>query len=154
MRADPAGRGPQLHDPADQSFRLVIRADADAVRAALAALSQTHLLRGLSEDARGTAELVLAEALNNIVEHAYATDPGVIEVTLEPAPVGLSCLIVDQGRPMPGGQLPHGILPPADTEHPPEGGFGWFLIRNLSQDLRYARTDGRNRLSFRLGTDF
>jgi serine/threonine-protein kinase RsbW len=137
-------------DPACTALTLVIPAEAMAVRAALRSLFGTLMVQRLSADARGTAEVVLAEALNNIVEHAYAADSGDIEITLEPAPGGLACRIVDRGRPMPDGQLPRGLLPPPDPEDPPEGGFGWHLIRTLSQDLQYSRAEGRNHLSFRL----
>ena len=32
----------------------------------------------------------------------------------------------------------------------PEGGFGWFLIRELTHDLTYRRDGSRNHLSFRM----
>lgn len=142
-----------MPDPGQAALGLVIPAEAAAVRAALRALFAAPMLQHLPEDTRGTAEVVLAEALNNIVEHAYAETGGTIEITLEPAPGGLACRIVDHGRPMPDGQLPRGVLPHADPGDPPEGGFGWYLIRSLSQDLHYARTDGRNLLSFRVVED-
>jgi serine/threonine-protein kinase RsbW len=97
------------------------------------------------------AELVLAEVLNNVAEHAYGDAGGKVEVSLQHAADGLRCLIVDEGRAMPGGQLPVGRLPSgldvvlADL---PEGGFGWHLIRSLSTNLTYARVEGQNRLSF------
>ena len=40
-----------------------------------------------------------------------------------------------------------------DMQDLPEGGFGWFLIRTLTTDLRYRREAGRNRLSFQMGID-
>jgi serine/threonine-protein kinase RsbW len=138
-----------LHDPA-RRVRLLIPAEAGSVRRALLAAGDTLLLRGLSEDARGTAEIVIAEALNNIVEHAYAGGAGEIELSLRRGGDMLSVLITDRGHPMPGGTLPEGPLPAADPASLPEGGFGWFLIRCLSQDLRYSRAKGRNHLFFRL----
>ena len=42
-------------------------------------------LRSLSPDDRGTAEIVLAEVLNNIAEHAYARFPGQIRLSLSQA---------------------------------------------------------------------
>jgi serine/threonine-protein kinase RsbW len=135
------------------ALTLVIPAEAVAVRAALRSLVDSIVLRALPEGTRGTAEVVLAEALNNIVEHAYATTLGEIEITLQPVPGGIACLIVDHGCPMPGGTLPAGTLPPQDAGDLPEGGFGWHLIRALSRDLHYRRADGRNHLSFRLDAD-
>jgi serine/threonine-protein kinase RsbW len=133
--------------------RLVIDSGWTAVRDALNVLCTSGPLRDLAEDERGTAELVLAEVLNNLVEHAYAAAPGKIEITLCHSDQGLRCQIVDTGLPMPDNALPKGELPEiADCplEALPEGGFGWYLIRALSADLNYVRTAGQNRLSFTL----
>lgn len=131
--------------------RIVIPADPTAVREALRALFDTLLLRAMPEAERGTAEIVLAEALNNIVEHAYARNSGKIELTLQLHRAELVCQIVDQGEAMPGRVLPSGRLPQIDNpDDLPEGGFGWHLIRSLSRDLHYRRVGGRNQLSFRL----
>ncbi|MCA3510638.1 MAG: ATP-binding protein, partial [Rhodobacter sp.] len=43
-----------------------------AVRRALSGLFRDDRLGNLPDDQRGTAELLLAEVLNNVVEHAYA----------------------------------------------------------------------------------
>lgn len=133
--------------------QVVIPADPLAVRNGLKTLFDTLLLRSLPEDGRGTAEIVLAEALNNIVEHAYAGRSGQIEVTLTLRDHDLVCSILDSGLPMPGETLPEGRpVPIIPTNDLPEGGYGWFLIRTLSHDLDYRRVDGRNLLSFRLDT--
>lgn len=133
------------------ALRLTFPGDADAVRLGLEAMRDSPLLRALPEADRGTAEIVLAEALNNIVEHAYAQHAGEIEVCLHRQPFGLTCQIIDSGLPMPDGTPPAGALPPlCEITDLPEGGWGWFLIRSLSQDLTYQREAGRNLLSFRL----
>lgn len=133
------------------SVHRVIESDALAVREALRTLIDTAPLRDLTEEAQGTAQIVLAEALNNIVEHAYARYAGTIEVTLHLTASGLVCRILDRGLPMPGGILPEGRLADWQDETAlPEGGFGWHLIRSLSQDLDYCRKDDCNLLSFRL----
>lgn len=138
--------------PSDPPEGLCLKIPADdlAVRAALRALFDTLMLRALPEATRGTAELVLAEALNNIVEHACSPAGSEIELTLSHADGALTCQIVDRGRPMPGAALPDGTLPPLDPDDLPEGGFGWYLIRTLSEELHYERRPGRNRLTFRL----
>ncbi|HEX9858159.1 MAG TPA: ATP-binding protein, partial [Paracoccaceae bacterium] len=110
----------------------------------------TLLLRALPAAERGTAELVLAEVLNNIVEHAYASASGDIELTLHLHQSELVCRIEDRGLPMPGERLPVGDLRRIDGDDLPEGGFGWHLIRTLSRELNYRRINGRNQLSFRL----
>jgi serine/threonine-protein kinase RsbW len=139
--------GSDLH----HSTQITIPGDQMAVRDGLRALFNTILLRSLPEDGRDTAQIVLAEALNNIVEHAYSGQNGDIEITLQLRQNELVCKIMDSGLPMPDGQLPVGKPAPIDGDLP-EGGFGWHLIRTLSKDLDYRRIDGRNLLSFRLDT--
>lgn len=133
--------------------RIVIPGDPMAVRAGLQALFDTIMMRSLPDEGRGTAEIVLAEALNNVVEHAYARHAGDIEITLRLSGSELVCKIVDTGSPMPNGALPAGVLNRLiEGATLPEGGFGWFLIRTLARDLEYRREGSCNLLSFRLET--
>jgi serine/threonine-protein kinase RsbW len=139
-------------EPQDTT-RLTIPGDQFAVRDGLRALFDTILLRSLAEDDRGAAEIVLAEALNNIVEHAYSNSLGEIDISLQLRQNELVCTIVDTGSPMPNEELPTGRLGAlSNQDELPEGGFGWHLIRTLSKDLKYCREGGRNLLSFRLDT--
>lgn len=131
--------------------RVSIPGEPLAVRDGLRVICSSELARGLSEDERGTMEIVLAEVLNNIVEHAYCENPGEIEVALKLSFDSLAVTVVDHGLPMPGGKAPSGHLKPiGDFDDLPEGGFGWHLIRTLSRELVYQRKNGTNRLSFRL----
>ncbi len=124
-----------------------------AVRKALADTLAALRFLDLSSDEAGTVELVLAEVMNNIVEHAFADNPdGMIELGITPMPNGLSCVLCDDGHPMPDGMVPLGGNPSLDCDlgDLPEGGFGWFLIRDLAHDLKYTRSSGKNRLTFRI----
>lgn len=133
--------------------RIVIPAGDLAVRDGLKALFSRLPLSQLSDEDRSTVEIVLAEALNNIVEHAYANSQGEIEISLSMRARDLQICIVDTGLPMPGGELPKARQPLTDsTRDLPEGGFGWLLIRSLSQDVSYRRDGRRNQLCFRLKT--
>ena len=101
----------------------------------------------------GVVEIVLAEVLNNVVEHAYAAHGrGVVEVEVELTPAALLFRVLDDGRPMPEGDAPAGAAHDLDvvTDDLPEGGFGWFLIRELTDDLRYRRIGNRNELTFQI----
>ena len=53
---------------------------------------------------------------------------------------------------MPNGRAPLGDNPRdyARADELPEGGFGWFLIRELAHDLVYDRENGENFLIFRM----
>ncbi|MEZ5798130.1 MAG: ATP-binding protein [Paracoccaceae bacterium] len=127
-------------------FRMA--SDSRDVRAGLHRALQAEPLSLLSADDRSTAEIVLAEVLNNIAEHAYAQGDGTILLSLALGHDRLDCVIEDQGGPMPGGALPEGAAP--DPARLPEGGFGWHLIRTLCCDLSYERIGPTNRLKFSL----
>jgi len=131
--------------------RLTIPADPLSVRDGLRHLIALPPLCDLPAETRITAEIVLAEALNNIVEHAYAQGRGQIEVQVSHAPPGILCQIADDGQPMPEVGVPQGLLPSIDRQGDlPEGGFGWYLIRTMTEGLDYQRIGGRNLLSFRI----
>lgn len=137
--------------PPYPSISLVLAANPLAVRAALQALFDGFPLNTLDDDARGTVEIVLAEVLNNIVEHAYADFSGDIALTIDQIGTSLQCCFRDSGRAMPDSTLPKGNLQPFDGCHDaPEGGFGWHLIRALASDLSYRREGESNLLQFRL----
>lgn len=132
-------------------LQLAFQADPVAIRRSLSHVRACPPLSGLSADARGVIELVLAEALNNVAEHAYGGGGGPVELTLTSEPGGLRCLIVDAGRAMPDGRLPEGRLVARQgsvLQDLPEGGFGWHLIRSLCVDLSYRRIGDRNHLTF------
>lgn len=126
-----------------------VRHALNAARAALGAMP-------VGETLIGVVEIVLAEVLNNIVEHAYGTQPcGTVEVEAALGPSGLMFRVRDEGRPMPDGAAPAGAPHDLDVaaDDLPEGGFGWFLIRELTEDLRYRRSGPVNELSFRIPLD-
>lgn len=111
---------------------------------------------GVPEWDRSKVETVLAEVLNNIVEHAYSrAGNGWIDLLMELQDDILRCEIADGGSPMPGLVMPRGNPQELDVDLDdlPEGGFGWFLIRELTEQLQYARRDGSNHLVFRIHTD-
>jgi serine/threonine-protein kinase RsbW len=109
---------------------------------------------GLGPEERSTIELVIAEALNNVVEHAYPDPASAGEITIRcrHRADGLHVTITDRGRPMPDCRAPLGQPPRMDVALPdlPEGGFGWLLIRDLARDVSYLREGHRNRLELRL----
>lgn len=123
----------------------------------LLGLNQTLIQLGLPIEQLFTLELVLAEVLNNVVEHAYQDrGEGRIELSVSVHAGFIHCGVTDFGAPMPGG-----VLPPARRHSPkalalqdlPEGSFGWALIRDLTTGLKYCRDEGTNRLSFRIALE-
>lgn len=133
--------------PAD--FRWVRRAVQNAVDA----------LRkdGLTDESLGSVEIVLAEALNNVAEHAYPEGTsGDIRLILRCRPRGLMIEIRDRGNPMPKGRAPIGNHPMTEfNQHDamPEGGYGWYIIREMVSDLVYDRHNDENFLVIRMAIE-
>lgn len=137
------------------TVQVVLAADLESVRDGLRDLFCSDHLASLTEESRGVVEIVLAEVLNNVVEHGYATYSGKIVVWVTRRENYLFIRMVDQGLPMPGAALPGGKLAePHDSAELPEGGFGWFLIRTMSDELNYRRDGDQNILSFCVNVDY
>jgi len=140
----------------DTEKNLAFSSTSKAVRQALEGLRADYLERTVSKNLCGIAELVLAEALNDVVEHATARQAdGRVRLALAYDPPFLTFDLRDNGAPMPGLSLPKGAPPCIETaiENLPEGGFGWSLIHALAQNIEYRRKNGWNYLRFRLSDD-
>ncbi len=88
--------------------------------------------------------VVLDEAVSNAINHGYeAGARGEIVVRLRCRPDGVLVEVEDDGRAFDPLQVP----PPDLTlplEQRPIGGLGIHLIRNLMDEVSYARVRGRN----------
>lgn len=110
----------------------------------------------LCSDARMNVELLLAEVFNNIVRHAYCeAEAGPIEVSAYQLEGEILIRVFDFGKELPPTSReyisePH--LPKMEPELP-EGGFGWFLISQLSRRYRYWREDDKNCLEVSMDLD-
>lgn len=120
-----------------------------ATRRALRGLRAALERAAVGPELVGRIELVIAEVLNNIAEHAGAgPSPPMASLMAELCGGGVRVSVSDSGRPMPGGALPAGALPERNVprENLPEGGFGWYLIRAQADAVGYSRKDGKNNL--------
>jgi serine/threonine-protein kinase RsbW len=135
-------------------FTVSLAGAEDAVRAGLAQSMTCLGPLGLSSDDAGTVELVLAEVLNNVVEHALhgKDELTMVEIRGNQSTSGLRLTVIDRGAPMPKGVAPVAKAPDVDVsiEDLPEGGFGWFMIHTLATEVRYARIGHTNHLSLLL----
>lgn len=138
---------------AERMLELRFQARFSEIRTALNDMRAWLQLCGFTPEILETSELVLAEVLNNIAEHAFPDHrPGNVDCRLSIEQDSVHVIIEDGGRPMPGGHLPAPLLPKTDvpTQDLPEGGFGWFLIFSLTEGLSYYRRGDRNVLNFRI----
>lgn len=126
-------------------------------RTAVQALTSCLADCGVDPQRRGELEIAAAEAINNVVEHAYGgRGLGQFWITLRQSGTGLCLVLRDRGRPLPHGRLPAGDPVDLDVskEALPEGGFGWFLIRTLAESVDYRQCAGENRLTLRFDRVF
>ena len=159
--ADPGMKG-QLDCTSQPMFHRVLRAHPLIVRDTLADIRR-RFLADVGEDTLGRLELVLAEVMNNVTEHgpgvsdgnplddgALNTQAPLIHLCIVHHEGGLSCAITDDGVSIPDECLLPRSIPDATQVDVPEGGFGWFLIQDLTQELCYYREERRNFLAFRV----
>jgi len=167
MRAAPEPADKRLRRPLPgprPMFHRIFRADPATVRAALQFL-RARFDGSAGDEVIAKLELALAEVLNNICEHG--TQAEAVRLGGRPhAPLihlcvarhvgGIACAVTDDGQPLPPScldprSLPWTGLPPDGTDAIlmlPEGGFGWFLIQELTASLSYFREGRRNFLAF------
>lgn len=147
-----AGPTPRPVNRAQPMFHRVLQADPDDVRQALKDL-RNRFASQVDPDAMGRLELVLAEVMNNVAEHASlaplaALGSRTMHLCVVMHDNGLSCAITDDGGRLPADCLRPRNLPALNPLDLPEGGFGWCLIQGLTQSLCYYREDQRNCLAF------
>jgi serine/threonine-protein kinase RsbW len=134
-------------------FTLPVLARNRSIRDALGEVRGRLARMSLSEEEITTVEVVLAEVMNNVAEHAYAwRRDGQMILGLRQTRDGILISVTDEGLPMPDEELPFGerLDPSLPIGDMPEGGFGWLIIRQLARDVAYVREGGVNQLSFRI----
>ncbi|MBO9474377.1 MULTISPECIES: ATP-binding protein [unclassified Shimia] len=133
-------------------IHIELKGTPQEVRNALETLRQKLTAEEFAACNAGVLELVLAEVLNNVVEHALAgRNDGQIVISCNYINQCWQVEVRDNGVEMPGNELPSGIMPDlgGDIADLPEGGFGWGLVRSLAQDIDYRRrSSGYNQLKF------
>ena len=92
-------------------------------------------------------ELVVEEALVNIIRHAYPHRPGYIELICTPIDGGgIEILIADEGISFDIHTLPDPDIS-TDLMARKTGGLGVFFIRKLTNEVSYHRDGKRNVLT-------
>lgn len=146
-------KGPEPKPSGNPLFHRVFRAEPLAVRQLLDEV-RGRFIHLLDDDTAGRLELVLAEVLNNIVEHGAGSTvqplaTAYIHISLARHDGGLACTISDNGVMLPGDCLrPRQLPQDRIVDELPEGGFGWYLIQDLTQSICYFREGQRNFLAF------
>lgn len=142
-----------INCPASLSVHYEFVSDPEVVHSILQRAMDDLDICKPSADDKANVEIVMAETINNIIEHAYQFERNQpVEVALKEHSGHLTIAFVDEGRPMPFGQIP--VEKPRNIDCSPndlpEGGFGWQIIRSLSESVCYSRKGGRNLLKLKL----
>lgn len=139
---------------AAQRFNLRLPAQLDQLPVFLEQVRQAAQAAGLAEADKTRLELAVEESLVNVFNYAYAQQerPGVALCRISVESDGVSVEIIDEGpafdplvRPDPDTAL--------DLEQRQPGGLGIFMIRQLTDEVRYRREEGRNVLTIRMRKD-
>jgi len=141
---------------ADESLRLPARLESLTAFRALALRAADRAC--MAAEARNHMELVLEEALVNIVGHAYAAGEGDVELDCGvPAPGQVVLVLRDWGPPFDplhvrDESLEAGLLAnrEADLDERAPGGMGLFFIRSMSK-ASYSRVGEANELTLGIG---
>lgn len=133
-----------------RAFCLSFPATAEDVSQQLCDLGQSFAAEGFPETLCANVMLVLGEVCNNIVEHADDVQDRDIGLRIMEMQGRLHIETRDRGIALPPRLLGAVDLPEMGTvvDDLPEGGFGWFIIHSLVDDMTYERHRGMNRLSF------
>ena len=93
-------------------------------------------------------ELCAVEAVNNVIKHAYASNPG-YSVEMSIALIGgmISFRISDMGKQMDLKKHHTLDFEPENTQALPEGGMGLFLIHSLMDEVAYEKVGEKNILT-------
>ena len=127
-----------------------VKASLAGLEGVTAALDRWRIARGLQASAVWPFQVALDEMLSNTLRCGYADDPGHHEIEVRFAIEGglMQVAIVDDAAPFDPLQAkaPDTTAP---LEQRPSGGLGIFLVRELMDEVRYQRVDGRNVLTLR-----
>ncbi|MBK8943985.1 MAG: ATP-binding protein [Ignavibacteriae bacterium] len=103
---------------------------------------EDHLI---SDNSIREIELSIAEALNNIIKHAYkGEENNTIEISMEVKNKIFKIILTDYGIERSNLNKPTLDFDPNDIESLPEGGMGLFIIEQLMDETNYLREGNKN----------
>ena len=103
---------------------------------------------GTSDEKITNVQIVLVEALNNIIEHGSDCEgSSLIDIEITVSNNIIVAQLRDSGIKFTPPEIMQSPLQYNDDLNDfPEGGFGWFLIRKITSSVEFTRTAGKNHL--------
>jgi serine/threonine-protein kinase RsbW len=134
----------------EQPRQLIVPGQFERLTEIAAFVKQAAREAGLNDDEVFHVEMAVDEACSNVIEHAYATQTGNIDLACScPADGQFEVVIRDSGQPFDPGEVPvPDVGPSADLDDLDEGGLGLYFMRKLMDEVRFEYVPGQgNRLT-------
>jgi anti-sigma regulatory factor (Ser/Thr protein kinase) len=121
-------------------------ADVDGLEIARQQTRQFLHNNAVDEHTLAAVELVLEEAVTNVLRYGYDSpeQPRNVDIDLQVDPAEIHVVIIDDGKPFDPTEE-GAILLPETLDEAQVGGLGLLMIRNTTSRMAYERLDGRNR---------
>lgn len=136
----------------ERQVSLSVKSDMSSIREALVQCREFWSMHA-PEEACVAIELSVAEALNNIHEHAYGgREDQVIDIRSSASSGWIEVILEDRGATPPRSVTEFSGAETFDTDDLdglPEGGFGLMLMHQQMDVIEYSHCDGRNQLMLR-----
>ncbi len=134
----------------DEAREVTLRIDSRFDHVELVARAVRGLCAAAGMPGRDAAgvEIAVAEAVNNVIRHAYGCETGhPIDVAFVLERGRVTIEVSDEGTPMAPRTSPVLDFDPADVASLPEGGMGLFLIHQVMDQVEVRRHGERNTLA-------
>jgi serine/threonine-protein kinase RsbW len=134
----------------EQRQQLIVPGHFECLTEITAFVTEAAREAGLNDDEVFHVEMAVDEACSNIIEHAYAVQPGDIDLACScPAAGQFEVVIRDSGLPFDPPQVPPpNVNAPVDLDEISEGGLGLYFMRKLMDEVRFEYVPGQgNRLT-------
>jgi len=128
------------------SFTLHVRSAIDAIASASEQAESWLAGQEVSADAAYLVSLAIEELVTNCIKYAYDdSNDHTVDIVLSVHAGALKVEVIDDGRAFNPLEVPAPDLSLAMRDRP-IGGLGIHLLRELADEMKYERRDGRNRL--------
>jgi len=132
----------------DLTFQKTMKTSVATVPVTLTEINDWMVVSGVRPETITNVQIVLAEALNNIVEHGFKHQKnGHVGINIDLSEAAIVVRLTDDGVAFTPPEVEQSPLRDKnDLDNLPEGGFGWFLIRKITSYYEFHRLNGKNYL--------